>query len=316
MRISSLLLILMFWGCHSTQQSSGPKRLATNFEELLALFPNRALPYQINPDSLNMSIPDSVAFLPEVVSQFFPDSIWRSSYSHGQVKVFPIAAIAYQNGHFLIIRVQQGQKAVAFLCYFDRKHHFHQALRLTYIGPDWQADRYDAKIDKRGIITLDQHIHTSDQRSILRERVYALNPEGNFLLVLTNANGALPLEEVYNPIDTLPARHPFSGDYVKGDLSIVSIRDGENKQTFRFFIHFYDPKTQCGGELQGIGHFMNRSTGTFKDDQGPCAIDFHFSAHQLRIEEVGGCGAYRGIQCFFNGTYFRKKMHAHSTKAQ
>lgn len=303
--------VVLLAACHSAHQPSGPNRHASSFSELLALFPERQLPYQVNADSLRIAVSDSTRLLPDVVQRFFPDSIWRNSFSRAAVHIYPQAAIAYDHGHFLVIRVQQNNRAASYLCYFDRKDQLHQALRLCYAAPDAEADQFEAKIDRRGVITIDHHIHTPDQRSILRENVYALNPEGNFILVLTNANGALSLEDIYNPIDTLPAHHTFSGDYVKGDMSIVSIRDGKNKQTFRFFIHFYDPATRCGGELEGTGHFLNRTTGTYKDDNGPCAIDFHFSTSRVRIEEVGGCGAYRGIQCFFNGTYTKKRLHTH-----
>ncbi|PJJ75501.1 hypothetical protein BXY57_1080 [Thermoflavifilum aggregans] len=309
-----LCTLLFITACHSSHQPAAPDRHAARFADLLALFPQRQLPYQVNQDSLHKPLSDSMRLLPDVVKRFFPDSIWQNTFPKSPVEVFPLAAMAYDRGHFLVIRVQQGSRIAAYLCYFDRRDQFHQALRLCYTSPDAQADQYEGRIDRKAVITIDHHIHTPDQRSILRENVYALNPEGKFILVLTNANGALSLEDIYNPIDTLPAHHPFSGDYVKGDMSIVSIRDGKNKQTFRFFIHFYDPTTRCGGELEGTGHFLNRSTGTFKDDNGPCAIDFHFTTGRVRIEEVGGCGAYRGIQCFFNGTYTKKKLHTRQTQ--
>jgi hypothetical protein len=308
--------LLLMAACQSSHRPAGPNRHATSFTELLALFPQGQLPYQVNPDSLRKPLSDSVRLLPEVVARFFPDSIWAKTFPGAGVHVFPQVAIAYDHGHFLVIRVQQGNRVASYLCYFDRKDRFHQALRLCYLTPDDQTDVYESKIDRKGVITLDHHIHTPDQRSILRENVFALNPEGNFMLVLTNANGALSLEDLYNPIDTLPAHHAFSGDYVKDDVSIVSIRDGKNKQSFRFFIHFYDPATRCGGELEGVGRFLNRNTGTYKDDSGPCAIDFHFTNGRVRIEEVGGCGAYRGIQCLFNGTYIKKKLHTHQTRAR
>jgi hypothetical protein len=36
-------------------------------------------------------------------------------------------------------------------------------------------------------------------------------------------------------------------------------------------------------------------------------VEFTFTGGKVTMKEKGGCGAYRDIQCFFEGSYWKKK---------
>ena len=39
----------------------------------------------------------------------------------------------------------------------------------------------------------------------------------------------------------------------------------------------------------------------------PCIIDFTFEDREIAIREQGSCGSHRGIKCYFNDTFTKKK---------
>jgi hypothetical protein len=43
-------------------------------------------------------------------------------------------------------------------------------------------------------------------------------------------------------------------------------------------------------------------------------LEFNFTAKTVSMKEVQGCGNYRDIKCFFDGTYVRKKEKPKATK--
>ncbi len=49
------------------------------------------------------------------------------------------------------------------------------------------------------------------------------------------------------------------------------------------------------------------NSGRFTENNGTCAIEFNFSGNSVKLKEVEGCGSYRDIKCFFEGSYIRKK---------
>lgn len=141
----------------------------------------------------------------------------------------------------------------------------------------------------------------------LREDFYMVKADGTVTLIMTNSNGPTNAGQIFNPIDTLPRKNKFSGDYTSGDMSLVSIRDGDDPKSFQFFITFSKDKSNCKGELSGKGRFLSGNRGEYKDNESSCGISFQFSSSRVTIREIGGCGAYRGIKCFFEGS-FKKKV--------
>ena len=49
------------------------------------------------------------------------------------------------------------------------------------------------------------------------------------------------------------------------------------------------------------------NTAQYVHGGDPCIIDFTFEEKEITLKEQGSCGNHRGIKCFFNDTFTRKK---------
>lgn len=110
-----------------------------------------------------------------------------------------------------------------------------------------------------------------------------------------------------NPIDTFPRKHKFSGDYGKDKKNIVSIRDGRYPNQLMVFVHLDKDDGACTGELKGTLLLTSSTAGIYREGGDPCMMSFRFSGNSVVIKEDQGCGAHRGLDCSFDGTYARKK---------
>ena len=58
---------------------------------------------------------------------------------------------------------------------------------------------------------------------------------------------------------------------------------------------------------------ISKTTAEYKAPGNPCALEFVFSGNSVTMKETGGCGTYRDIKCFFEGTYARKAVPRRKT---
>ena len=66
-------------------------------------------------------------------------------------------------------------------------------------------------------------------------------------------------------------------------------------------------KGTCKGELRGEASITSPNVAVYRENGDPCVLQFTFGANAVTMKEVQGCGNYRDIKCFFEGTYPRKK---------
>jgi hypothetical protein len=45
----------------------------------------------------------------------------------------------------------------------------------------------------------------------------------------------------------------------------------------------------------------------YQESGDPCEIDFVFEDNEIKVKERGNCGNHRGIKCYFDDTYPKKK---------
>jgi hypothetical protein len=172
-----------------------------------------------------------------------------------------------------------------------------------------------ASIDKKLTVVLNKE--WSVKNDVYYDRtIYAYNNVGVFTTVLTETNEERRGEAaVLNPFDTFPKKYKYSGDYFKGSTNFLFIRDGTVADEYRFFVHFAndDKSDPCGGEIKGIFKMVSDKAGVFNGNGDPCVLDLSFSTAGVNVKETGSCGNYRGIKCFFNDTYTKKKETATAT---
>ncbi|NLU93226.1 hypothetical protein [Chitinophaga sp. Ak27] len=304
-RILLLLLAIGVLAACKSKKKTGRGDEPMTFEDFQALFTPGTLPYKLTPDTLQLKLADSLA-LDTAAMHFLPDTLGKGDFGkREQVDYFPLQRIPGGVVNYMVVRGDGRSQSVGYLCFFDKKGKYLSRIRVANTG---SADGTTSSllIDNKNVIKISSEKRLDGNRSALKEDFYMVDAKGTTTLIMTNSNGPANAGQIFNPIDTLPRKHKFSGDYTAGDMSIVSIRDGEDNKTFQFFITFSKDNGACKGELSGKGNYLAGNRGEYKDKESSCGISFQFSAGRVNIREIGGCGAYRGIKCFFEGGFVKK----------
>jgi hypothetical protein len=298
----ALLAICLLGSCKS-KHSKG-KGDEFNFEDFKELFSTVQLPYKLTTDSLKKSIPDSLALTPELMKQFLTDTLARAEFHEAPVKFFPLSYFEGGDMKFFVVKVVGKAGTRAYLCFADKKGKYLNSMVVAKTATG-NVTQY-CSVDTRMVVKVTEEKLISAGRTSTREDFFSVSPEGKTALIMTNSTGEAAPGQIFNPIESLPKKNKFSGDYESGQLSIVSIRDGNDAKTFQFFISFSKENTGCKGEISGTGHLTAANKGEYQDKETDCGISFQFSSAGVTIKEIGGCGAYRGIRCFFDGNFKKK----------
>lgn len=302
--VLALLTIGLLAGCGSKKNNSG--KAAFTFEDFRQLFTQANLPYKLTPEALLEKSSDSAAISQDLMKQFLIDTLGKSDFPEGTViKFYPLAAIDGAAVNYFVVKAVGKATTTAYVCFLDKKGHYLDRLAVAKVGN--KKEQHYFSIDTRQVIKVTNEKEASPGRTATREDFYGVAEDGKTTLIMTNSSGEAAAGQIFNPIDTLSAKHKLSGDYLSGENSIVSIRDGDDTKSFLFFITFSKDKTGCKGELSGTGHFTGTNKGEYKDKETDCGIAFQFASGKVSIREIGGCGAYRGVRCFFEGSYSKKK---------
>lgn len=170
--------------------------------------------------------------------------------------------------------------------------------------------RHSININKEPTFLMHREKTDKNKQLLFTEIGWVYNEGSNFMVVINDGNEDKQRnDEIINPIDTLPALGKLSGNYVKDPKNFIAIRDGRDANTYRFFIHFEKKEGTCTGELKGTLKISAANGAVYKESGDPCSLSFVFNQNEVTIKETGGCGNHRGMQCSFNDTYEKKKMH-------
>ncbi|RAJ83275.1 hypothetical protein CLV59_103236 [Chitinophaga dinghuensis] len=300
-----LLTIGVFAACKTKKSGHGGDEPMT-LEEFQDQFPVAQLPYKLSPDSLKLSLADSLALDTADIHRFLTDTLTKGDFAKTEkVKFWPLQRMTGNPVDYMVVKASGRSGTVAYLCFMDKKKgHFLKRIRVADAGRNGVFA--SVQIDNRNVVKLTEEVQNGNNRETQREDFYGVSADGSATLIMTNTSSPSAPGQIFNPLDTLPRKHKFSGDYTSGDLSLVSIRDGEDGKSFQFFITFSKDNGKCKGEVSGKGQYLAGNRGEYKDKETSCGIAFQFSAGRVAIREIGGCGAYRGIKCFFEGNFAKK----------
>ena len=307
-----LFLLIGLLSCREEvpKKISDPQLSKSDFWELV---PEQSLPLSFSDSILLAPIPDSLQVNREVLKQLIPDSVVQTLIPEDKNKKIRITAAGKlatpEKFRYLLIRTVNGKEKTLYALYFNDKETYLGKLKLLdNLHP--AKEKHFCTIDKRYNISLITEKKKPDGSLWTGEKIYYFDASGLPIMAVTNTNEDLSNEILGNPIDSLPRKHKFSGDYSTDTKNLVSIRDGSTDNSFRFFIHFSKKNGNCIGELKGEGERTGKNTGIYQDRNSPCVIEFQFSPKSVSIKEINGCGSYRDIACTFEGRYPKvKKMH-------
>jgi hypothetical protein len=309
----SLLIILTIFACKNKETQSGDKPVgATEFFDAYAKL---KLPFSVT-DSTLKDIGDTSTISYSVFNQFIPDTIFNKPFGKDRkLSIHPIGKIEQKGKetYFTTLVTSKSLSAVYLSVYDSNKHMVTLPMITTNTG---DGTVNTATIDNKLSIIIAKE-WTVKNDPFYNRTIYAYNNVGIFTTVLTETNDQQRGEAgIANPFDTFPKANKYSGDYSKDKKNVVYIRDGNSPDTYLFFVHFdnQDEENQCGGELKGQFKMRTDKIGVFTGNGEPCVLNFNFTANQVQVKETGSCGNYRGIRCFFNDTYDKKKEAKTSSK--
>ncbi|HYE53873.1 MAG TPA: hypothetical protein VD996_03490, partial [Chitinophagaceae bacterium] len=198
-------------------------------------------------------------------------------------------------------------KKVLYLLTFDKDKTFKAALPMLVPDTDPQTQQISG-MDSRYTITQVRQRKKTDGQVTYRKDAYVYNNIGTYTLILTESNEDLATTGVIlNPLDTLERKHKYAGDYTRDKRNIVSIRDGKSAKHIRFFVHFEKDKGTCRGEIRGEATFVQPNIAEYRESGDPCVLQFRFTSNAVTLHEMEGCGNYRDIKCFFEGSFPKKR---------
>jgi hypothetical protein len=302
----SLGFVLILFSCKDDKKTIQAGEIVTP-ADFVAFYPEVKLPFSVADTSLLKKQNDSMLLELNTFSQFIPDSIWRKDFGKASPKVYALGrAVEKEKENYLFTALVAGSKRAAYLACFSKDNKFLRAMTLVRTGFDNYSSAY-GMLDSKFQITTYRDTKKAGGDLLYKRNVYFYDRNGdNFTLIVTEPNEDI-IQDVFNPIDTLAANNKFSGDYVENDRNFVSVRDGKNASEIVFFVHFEKNGGKCNGELKGNARFISPTVAQFVKSDNPCLIEFTFSGSKVTMKEKGGCGAYRDIQCFFSGSYWKKK---------
>lgn len=287
--------------------------------DFVSSFQEEPLPFRFDDLAVLKKDDDSFRISYKVFTQFIPDTIVNRFFGKGiKPRFYPMGRVSVPKGEtYLFVKAVSGEKKLALLAGFDKKEKFIAAMIV--LQPDqYVSTQQVSGIDKKFSVFKNISRKNPDGTVSEGKDVYILNEEGkNFMLIVTEPLDKRP-PALINPIDTLPRKHKWSADYAIGKNNLVSVRDAKRPNHINFFIHFEKENGDCIGELKGEAILRSPSMAEYRSNVDPCVLQLHFTSSSVSINEVEGCGSHRGLHCFFEGTYPRKKeiKHKKNLKSQ
>lgn len=304
--IVPLVTVIILLSCKNNKKSlAGDQHVET--DEFYEAYEQLKLPFIVSDTSIN-KFTDTSTISYKIFTQFVPDSIFNTPFGKDRkLTIHPIGKIVdNQKEAYFATLVNSKSRTAVYLSVFD-KNKFKVSMPLVVSNED--EDVTTASIDKKLTIVVNRE-WTIKNDSYYNRTIYAYNNVGIFTTVLTETNEESSAKTAFlNTLDTLPKKFKYSGDYKKGDKNFVVIRDGNTPNQYRFFVHFTNGKEDdpCEGELKGQFVMSSEKEGSYTGAGDPCILNFSFSGNQVKVKETGSCGNYRGIKCFFDDTYTKKR---------
>jgi hypothetical protein len=301
------ILVLMLFSCGNDDKKKKDTEGKYSFEGFTAGFKEVKLPYQLS-DSGLLANKDTSKLTAIEFTSLIPDSLKVKYFGKARLRYSPLAKLNSPAAEtYLLVRAAAGTKKAALLVVYDKDGN--HAATFPFLVPDNDpATTQVSMIEKAYVITKMVNKKTSEG-SLDGKDVYSYDANTkSFNVIMTD-----PLEEstvLINPIDTLPRSNKYSGDYVSGKNSLVSIRDGRTSKQIMAFVHFSKNEGSCEGELKGELFFTSSTTAVYRVGGDPCIIEFVFKGSSVTLKEETGCGNKRGVDCLFDGTFTKKKPAA------
>lgn len=301
-----LLSLFIGVGCKSDPIDLSGKTTVKE-KDFLAAFKPMSLPFSLADTNIDAKA-DTLVIGKEVFLQFYPDSAFSNIM--GKTKIYtihPIGLIDKEKEKYLLFIIKENKKRKRLVVLVaNEKNQFLASKELlnNFEGTEYHRS---LSINKEPTFLISREKMGKANDILFTRAGWVYNDAGFFMVVINDSNEDPTKTAVINPLDTLPKLNKYSGDYIKDKNNYVSIRDGKDQNTYLFFILFEKSNGACKGELKGEFKLIKPAEGLYSKNGDPCLIDFTFNSNQLKIKEQGSCGNHRGIKCFFDDRYTKKR---------
>lgn len=303
-RIFLFTAMVILISCSSKKKSLRGEDVQSE-ADFVESFNDITLPFVLSDTSIDNKLDDSALINAKLIQQFLPDSLFKE-FKGSKPKFYAMGkATDKQSDHYLFIKAATASKQGGYIACFDKDNKFKAGMPLIFNQTD-RSTRTEAGLDKKFTISVNKSRTGKDGQLYYRKNVYVYNNIGTFTLILQESNEVLEVKDIYNPIDTLPMHGKLAGNYVKDKKNFVTIRDAVKPNRVLFFIHFETNNGECTGELKGEADVIKPGLARYTEPGDPCSLEFSFANNKVSLLELKGCGNYRGIKCFFEGSYPKK----------
>ncbi|HEY4060903.1 MAG TPA: hypothetical protein VGM30_03335 [Puia sp.] len=306
-----LLAVLpaLLFSCKSKKLSLAENDEKVDTHDFVEFFQPLKLPYQVTDTLLRRKEPEGSVIHYKLFTRLVPDSVVTRYFGkESRPRLYAIGKIKVpDNETYLFVKaIAKDRKALFVLC-FDKKNHFAAARPILYSDNE-PGISGQAGMDAKYTLSVTHQRKAADGEIYYKKDAYVFNEGAGFMLIMTESNEAKTTPpSIYNPLDTLPHKHKFTGNYARDRRNIVSIRDGRDASRILFFVHFEKDDGTCKGELKGEAKFVAANIARYRSNADPCAVEFTFDPSGVSLKELGGCGVHRDIKCFFEGYFDKKK---------
>lgn len=300
-----LVLVIFIVACGNKKKSlAGEDEVSA--EDFFGAFSDIKLPFAAADTNIR-KIADTTVISLHTVEQFVPDSALKHITKNAKnVKFYPVGKIEKNGDIYLLMDIVNGKATSLATFLFNKQNKYIDALSLISNNSD-DNYRHSLNINSEPTFMINKEKTENDQY-LYTKNGYGYSKEAkDFIIVINDSNEGVERNAIINPIDTLPKANKFSGDYVKDKKNFISVRDGRNGANYIFFTHFEKNDGDCTGELKGSFAMVDATKAVYRENAGPCVIDFSFEGNSVNVKERGNCGNHRGIRCEFNDTYRKKK---------
>jgi len=305
-----IVLPLLLFSCKSKKVSLGENDSTVDIHDFIGFFQPLKLPYQVTDTLLRRKEPETDYINTKLFTRLVPDSV-LSKYFGRETKVhlYAIGKVSVpDNETYLFVKATGKDRKILYILCFDKKNRF-AAWRPVLYYDNEPGVTGQAGMDAKYTISVTHQRKGADGQVLYKKDAYIFNESTGFMLILTESNEAKPkIPPIYNPIDTFPHKHKFSGDYAQDKRNLVTIRDDKDPSRILFFVHFEKDDGTCKGELKGVAKLISAGTARYRSNSDPCVVDFTFGASGVTLKELGGCGVHRDIKCFFEGFFERRTI--------
>ncbi len=302
----AVFIISMSWSCKSkTPDFSGETPISIT--DLIAVFPKINLPYRVADTNIHKAA-DTLTIGYKALSQYFPDSSLQAITGKAKkISIHPLGIIEKNKEDYLLINFQVNRQTRLAVFVTDKKHKYLASRELLRNGVE-DGYIHSVSINKEPTFLVSREKMGEDNLLHFTRDGWVYTSNGEFMIVVNDTNEDPRKTGIINPIDTLPRKNKYSGDYSKDERNFLSIRDTKTPNIYAFFIHFEKNNHTCVGELKGECKMNTPTTAIFTENGDPCVIDFTFDGNEVYLKEQGSCGSHRGIQCYFDDSFRKKRI--------